>query len=87
MYRRETNNEYLATFQIVNGPIDGASATDGIEVVNMALGSRFPKGLFVVHDNTNEGGTQNFKLVAWEELADRIGLAIDTRVNLRDVPL
>jgi 3-phytase len=83
VYRRESCNEYLATFQISGGPIDGTSATDGIEVANMSLGSRYPLGLLVVHDDQNEGSTQNFKFVGWDEIANRLGLAIDTRVDLR----
>lgn len=43
--------------------------TDGIEVVNVALGPRWPSGLFIAHDDLNEGFTKNFKLVDWTSIA------------------
>jgi len=73
IYRREGDNEYLGTFRIVENDargIDEVTNTDGIDVTNAALGSAFPKGLFVAHDGSNKDGDEtNFKLVAWEAIA------------------
>ncbi|MGH7151792.1 MAG: phytase, partial [Planctomycetota bacterium] len=40
-----------------------------IDVTNRGLGSAFPGGLFVVQDDSNPGANQNFKLVAWPDIA------------------
>jgi 3-phytase len=49
--------------------IDGVTGTDGIAVVNLGLGARFPGGLFVAQDDSNSGAHQNFKLLGWDEIA------------------
>jgi 3-phytase len=41
---------------------------DGIDVTNEPTSERFPRGLLVVQDGRNAGG-QNFKLLAWDEVA------------------
>ena len=73
IYRRDGTNTYVATFQIVAGNgIDHVSGTDGIEVTNVNLGSAFPKGLLIVQDDINDGMNQNFKLVSWQTIVNRI---------------
>jgi 3-phytase len=57
-------------------------------VVNVPLGRRFPKGLFVTHDGANtpeafdpDGQTRentDFKYVKWDDIAHRLGLDVDT---------
>lgn len=71
VYERGGSNEYVMTFRIgPAGAIDGAEETDGIDVINLPLGDRFPNGLFVVQDGRNlEGTSTNFKLVPWESIA------------------
>jgi 3-phytase len=86
VYRREGSNEYVMTFRIGAGRgIDAVRDCDGIEVVSAALGDRFPRGLFVAQDGDNEGGSQNFKLVRWEEIAEAANppLAVDASWNPR----
>lgn len=73
-YRREAENAYVGAFRIVDGEVDGCSDTDGIEVTSAALGSSFPKGLFVAQDGSNKGGNQNYKLVPWERIAGALSL-------------
>ena len=75
IHRREGHNDYLATFTIPAGVTDEVTATDGIDVTNVSLGDAFPLGLFAVHDD----GGENYKLVAWERIANTIGLAIDAQ--------
>jgi myo-inositol-hexaphosphate 3-phosphohydrolase len=56
--------------------IDGASETDGLEVTSTALGAAFPQGMLVVQDGYKRlpNGAQNFKLVAWEDIAAALKL-------------
>ena len=65
---------YLGRFRIGEGAIDGTSETDGIDVVTGDFGPGFPGGLFVAQDGDNGAGTQNFKLVAWDDIARALGL-------------
>jgi 3-phytase len=70
VYERTPPHSHVLTFEIVAGAsVDGVSGTDGIDVMNFGLGSAFPDGVFVAQDAINTGGNQNFKLVAWEEIA------------------
>ena len=56
--------------------VDGSSETDGLDVTSANLGAHFPAGLLVVQDGRNlmpsEG--QNFKLVDWRAVVDRLAL-------------
>ncbi len=56
--------------------IDGTSETDGLEVTSARLGEPYGKGLLVVQDGHKRlpDGPQNFKLVAWEDVAKALGL-------------
>nr|WP_314541109.1 phytase [uncultured Massilia sp.] len=56
--------------------IDGASETDGLEVTSARLGGPYAQGLLVVQDGHKRlpDGPQNFKLVAWEDVARALGL-------------
>jgi len=62
VYRR-ASGAYLGSFVVADGAIDGAEDTDGLDVATAALGPRFPDGLLVVQDGSNDDGNQNFKLV------------------------
>jgi 3-phytase len=68
VYRREGNNEYLASFDVA-----GVSSTDGIDVVNVPLGPRFEMGAFIAQ-NSN----QDFRLVPWKTIAAAGNLSIYT---------
>ena len=88
VYNRGEGNEYLGKFQIVDHPtasIDHVSDTDGIDVVNVALGPLFPYGVFVVQDgeNADPEDNQNFKLVPWEQIAERLKLQKGTPYTVR----
>ncbi len=74
VFTRKDKNRYLGSFMLTSGNgIDGTSDTDGIEVINLSLGSDFPDGMFVAQDGYNYEGenlaNQNFKLVDWKEIA------------------
>jgi myo-inositol-hexaphosphate 3-phosphohydrolase/phosphodiesterase/alkaline phosphatase D-like protein len=92
VFSREGTNEYLGSFVISdNGAIDQANESDGLDVLNVPLGSAFPNGLVVVQDGANdpqnaieddeqlENNSTNFKFVPWESVANAFPnpLAID----------
>lgn len=58
--------------------IDGVSETDGLDVTSAYLGGAFSDGMLVLQDGRKRlpEGTQNFKLVAWKDVAAALGLPI-----------
>lgn len=80
VYTREAPNKWVGTFSIADsadGLIDGVSHTDGLTVSSANLGGILADGLLVTQDDSNgdKGLTQNFKFVAWSEVATALGLA------------
>lgn len=71
VYRRNRNNDYVTTFQVIAGNgVDDVTATEGLASSSTALGSTFPQGLLVLHDEQNDAGSkQNFKLISWQTIA------------------
>lgn len=65
-------DQYLLSFVIDDGMIDGVIETDGLEIVNTPLNSKFPKGMLVLQDGYNFKNdtlrNQNFKYVSWEKI-------------------
>jgi 3-phytase len=66
--------EHLDSFTIgESGTIDSVEESDGAAVINVPLGTRFPRGLLVTHDGDDENGAglsaTNFKLTRWEDVA------------------
>ncbi len=57
------SGSYAGSYALTDGELDGAEDTDGIDVSAEPLGPRFPHGLFVAQDGSNDDGNQNFKLV------------------------
>lgn len=79
VYRREGDNDFVGIFHVVANAqvgIDGASETDGLDVSSANLGGPFSKGLLVVQDGRNIAPEerQNFKYVAWRDIADALGI-------------
>jgi len=76
VYRRLPPNEYVGRFRIGDGPIDGVSSTDGLEVTSESLPIPYERGLLVVQDGSNTApqAPQNFKLVPWSEVQRALGL-------------
>lgn len=56
--------------------IDGVSDTDGLELSAANLGGSFNHGMLVVQDGYKRlpDGAQNFKYVAWQDIARALGL-------------
>jgi 3-phytase len=87
VYTREGSNSYLGSFEVgANGSIDAVSGSDGLDVTNFPLGSGFPSGLLVVHDNANSGAAaSNHKFVRWESVANALNLRVDTSRDPRRI--
>ncbi|MGF1674793.1 MAG: phytase, partial [Rivularia sp. (in: cyanobacteria)] len=93
VFSREGNNEYLGSFIVGdNNGIDQVNESDGLDVINVPLGSEFPNGLLVLQDGANdpqnaveddeelENNSTNFKFVPWDGVANAFDnpLQIDT---------
>ncbi|MBD2005781.1 MULTISPECIES: phytase [Cyanophyceae] len=95
VYNRAADNDYLGSFGVgAFGDIDAVQESDGAAVINVPLGSKFPFGLFVTQDGSNdpevlffdeedqefENVSSNFKFVGWENIANAFPnpLLIDT---------
>ncbi|WP_052074403.1 phytase [Shewanella mangrovi] len=71
--------QYRGSFRIgldANRGIDGASETDGLDVVSGPVGSQYPHGLLVVQDGHNRmpDEAQNFKYVDWNTVLKTLGI-------------
>jgi 3-phytase len=73
IFDRGGNNNYLGSFSIDAGAIDGVEETDGLDVCSLPLGASYPHGIFVVQDGFNYDdmslSAQNFKIVPWDKIA------------------
>jgi myo-inositol-hexaphosphate 3-phosphohydrolase len=82
-------NTWRGSFAVNGGSCpsqDKLTATDGIDVTNANLGGAFATGMFVVQDDKMDGGTQNYKMVPWGEIASKLHLgAPDTTFNPRGI--
>lgn len=58
-------NAFIRSFSVPsNGTIDAASSTDGLDINTKNFGPGFEKGVLVVHDENNSGGsTSNLKYI------------------------
>ncbi len=71
---RMRDDSYAGRFRIADGAIGGAEETDGIDLMPGDFGPSYPGGLFVAQDGHNAAAAQNFKLVAWDDIAKALGL-------------
>lgn len=88
VYDREGDNQFVNSFTVADGEIDGVNETDGMMVVNVNLGGRFDQGMLVMQDGKNKGPkpsaddareNSNFKYVAWRDIASKLNLPVDTK--------
>jgi myo-inositol-hexaphosphate 3-phosphohydrolase len=81
---RKNPSNYLGSFVVGDFlSIDQVNESDGLDVINVPLGPRFPFGLLVVQDGANdpqnvvqddeelENNSTNFKFVPWQGVAKR----------------
>ena len=72
VYERCGDHSYRLTIDPKPGETDDIAHTDGLDVTNEWTSTRFPHGVLVLQDGENQG-RQNFKLIAWEDVAtDRL---------------
>lgn len=71
---RLADDGYAGRFRVVDGRIGDSEKTDGIEVMLGDFGPDYPGGLFIAQDGHNASAAQNFKLVAWDDIATALGL-------------
>lgn len=71
---RLRDDSYVGRFRVNQGKLGGAEETDGIDVMLGDFGPAFPGGLFIAQDGHNGTAAQNFKLVAWEDIAGALGI-------------
>jgi len=78
VYRREGEHIFVGTFAV-----EGAKETDGVDVINVNLGSRFSLGLFACH--SAEGSSCPVLITTWESVAKAFQpeLKISTEWNPR----
>lgn len=78
VFDRMGDNPYIGSFKVVDGAVDGAEETDGIDIHPGAFGSAFPRGFFICQDGFNyddgQKVAQNFKVVDWREIEVAFGV-------------
>jgi 3-phytase len=82
VYARDGDHHYLLTIDPQAGAIGDVHHTDGIAVTSCPTSRRFPDGLFVAQDGSNDDHNQNFKLYGWEDIAGT-RLLVDTQWSPR----
>jgi 3-phytase len=82
VFNRKEPYDYLGSFRIVDGTIDGTEVTDGLDVTSAPLGNTFHHGLLVVQDGINKengkSSAQNFKLADWDSVAIKFTPSLET---------
>ncbi|MDW4574032.1 phytase [Microbacterium sp. M3] len=86
VYRTQGRNDLVGTFRVagVDG-VDDVNGSDGLAVTNRAVGA-YREGLLVTHDEPDTGAevdderdATNFSYVSWADVADALGLKVDTK--------
>src|SRR5262249_41381269 len=81
VYDRGGDHAYILTIDPRAGTIDDIAGSDGLDVTNERSSPQFPRGFLVIQDGENEG-PQNFKIYTWEEVAGN-RLLVDTTSSVR----
>jgi 3-phytase len=72
VFNRMPPHNYIGSFFIKDGIVDGVEETDGIELVNGYINEHFPEGMLIVQDGINKDSTelkpQNFKYIDWRKI-------------------
>lgn len=60
----------------LSNKLDGASETDGLDLISKSLGAGFEQGMLVVQDGYKRlpDGPQNFKYISWQDVAKALNL-------------
>ncbi|MBT4880019.1 MAG: phytase [Alphaproteobacteria bacterium] len=65
VYERQGKNKFIGTLMT-----KGSTETDGIEVTSHSLGSKFPEGIIVAHND----GNKNFVIYDWRDVRKALNL-------------
>ena len=71
---RLSDDSYVGRVRIAAGKYGATEETDGLEIGLGDFGPRFPGGLVVVQDGSNPPRAQNFKMLAWSDIVNALGL-------------
>ena len=73
IFRTGEKDQYLTSFIIKDGTVDGVEETDGFDIIYSPMNEKFPEGLIVLQDGFNmDGGSmqnQNFKYVSVSKIS------------------
>lgn len=73
------SHEFLGTLSVdSSGAIDGVQETEGLIATSMPLTESLASGALILTDDDNGDENSNFKIVAWSEVAGKLGLAKTT---------
>jgi 3-phytase len=64
---------YVEKFKVADVS-DDVRETDGIDLKVGDFGPQYPGGLFVAQEGENPDGIQNFKMVGWRAIAEKLKL-------------
>lgn len=90
MFNRSAPYEYITSFTVGDGEVDGVDETDGMMVVNANFGKEFSQGVLIMQDGDNQPPkntpakpgvhreSTNFKYVSWENVATALNLPVNT---------
>jgi 3-phytase len=84
VYERSGDQAFVGAFTVgANSEIDEVNAPNAMDVVNLALSDLYTNGLFITADDENstadgESEDNNYKLVAWDAIAEALDLMVDT---------
>jgi len=79
VYDRMPPHDYRGSFvvaDLLDGSLDGAGETDGLDVSSATFSDGYPRGLLVVQDgeNTLPSASQNFKYISWQRVEEALSL-------------
>ncbi|MGE0595913.1 MAG: phytase [Hyphomonadaceae bacterium] len=74
VYDRNADYAHVGTFAVTAGALDGVETAAGLAASSFGYGGAYARGVLIAADEENEGGA-NYKLVAWSDIADALGLA------------
>jgi len=93
LFNRTGDHQFINSFTVGDGTIDGVNETDGMMVVNVNLGGKFDQGVLIMQDGQNKATnpsaqenirkSTNFKYVAWRDIAKTLNLSVSTKDNSR----
>lgn len=76
LFNRTGDHEYVTSFKVVDGGVDGTQETDGLVINTTPLGEQFPEGIIILQDGFNYDGDvmrpQNFKYASVRDLMKQL---------------